>query len=107
MFEEEIFHQALDQSGPEERAAYVEQACAGNPVLRAAVEGLLRAYLGATGLLERPVATVHAETSADTLTGSNQTDPATGKRAHNWFFYDADDTLVNFLSSSDHKTKVK
>jgi serine/threonine protein kinase len=56
MFEEEIFHQALDRSGPEERAAYVEQACAGNPVLRAAVEGLLRAYLGATGFLERPVA---------------------------------------------------
>jgi hypothetical protein len=51
--------------------------------------------------------TVHADTSPDTLTGSNQTDPATGKRAQNWFFFDADDTLVNFLSSSDHKTKVK
>jgi hypothetical protein len=51
--------------------------------------------------------TVHADTSPDTLIGSKQTDPATGKRAHNWFFYDADDTLVNFLSSSDHKTKVK
>jgi hypothetical protein len=51
--------------------------------------------------------TVHADSSPDTLTGTNQTDPATGKRAHNWFFYDADDTFVNFLSSSDHKTKVK
>jgi hypothetical protein len=51
--------------------------------------------------------TVHADSSPDTLTGSNNIDPATGKRAHNWFFYDADDTLVNFLSSSDHKTKVK
>jgi hypothetical protein len=50
--------------------------------------------------------TVHADSAPDTLIGSNQTDPATGKRVHNWFFYDADDTLVNFLSSSDHKTKV-
>jgi serine/threonine protein kinase/Tfp pilus assembly protein PilF len=55
MFEEEIFHQALDRSGPEERAAYVEQACAGNPDLRAAVEGLLRAHVGATGFLEHPL----------------------------------------------------
>jgi hypothetical protein len=51
--------------------------------------------------------TVHADSSADTLTGSNLTDPATGVRANNWFFYDTDDTLVNFLNSSDHKTKVK
>jgi hypothetical protein len=51
--------------------------------------------------------TVHADSSPDTLIGSNQTDPATGKRAHNWFFFDADDTIVNFLASSDHKTKVK
>lgn len=52
-------------------------------------------------------ATVHADTSPDTLIGSSQTDPATGQRVHNWFFSDYDDTLVNFLSSSDHKTKVK
>jgi hypothetical protein len=51
--------------------------------------------------------TVHADSSPDILIGSNQTDPVTGKRAHNWFFFDADDTIVNFLASSDHKTKVK
>jgi Ca2+-binding RTX toxin-like protein len=50
--------------------------------------------------------TVHADTSPDTLMGSNQTDPATGKRVHNWFFYDYDDVLVNYLSASDHKTQV-
>jgi hypothetical protein len=50
---------------------------------------------------------VHADGSPDTLIGTVQTDPATGQRAHNWFFYDSDDTLVNFLSSSDHKSKVK
>jgi hypothetical protein len=50
--------------------------------------------------------TVHADSSPDTLIGSNQTDPGTGNRVHNWFFFDFDDTIVNFLSSSDHKTKV-
>jgi hypothetical protein len=51
--------------------------------------------------------TVHADLSPDTLTGTNQIDPMTGKRAHNWFFFDIDDAIVNFLSSSDHKTLTK
>jgi hypothetical protein len=52
-------------------------------------------------------ATVHANSSPDTLIGSSHIDPATGKRVHNWFFYDGDDTLSNFLSSSDHQTKAR
>jgi Ca2+-binding RTX toxin-like protein len=51
--------------------------------------------------------TVHADASPDTLTGTNQTDPATGARAHNWYFFDWDDVIVNFLISSDQKTQVK
>jgi hypothetical protein len=51
--------------------------------------------------------TVHVDSSPDTLIGGNLIDPVTGKRVHNWFFDDADDTLVNFLKSSDHETKVK
>jgi hypothetical protein len=48
--------------------------------------------------------TVHADGALDTLKGTNLTDPSTGLRAHNWFFYDdADAALVNFLSSSDRK----
>ncbi len=50
--------------------------------------------------------TVHADTSPDTLIGSNQTDPSTSQRAHNVFFSDADDVLVNFLNSSDQRRKV-
>jgi serine/threonine protein kinase/DNA-binding SARP family transcriptional activator len=53
MNEEEIFHKALSRS-PEERAAYLEQVCAGDPALRASVEALLRANVGATGFLEQP-----------------------------------------------------
>jgi WD40 repeat protein/serine/threonine protein kinase len=54
MNEEEIFHQALARSSPEERTAYLDQACAGEPALRAAVEALLRANVGASDFLEEP-----------------------------------------------------
>src|SRR5262245_51483832 len=55
MNEEEIFHQAIARS-PEERPAFLGEACAGDPSLRAAVEALLRANVGATGFLEQPSA---------------------------------------------------
>jgi serine/threonine protein kinase/tetratricopeptide (TPR) repeat protein len=55
MNEEEIFHQALARSSPEERAAYLDQACAGDAAVRAAVEALLRANVGASGFLAQPV----------------------------------------------------
>src|SRR5947209_6084224 len=54
MSEEEIFHQALARTDPEERAAYLEQACGGDEVLRASIEELLRADVGATGFMDRP-----------------------------------------------------
>ncbi len=54
MSEEEIFHQALVRTDPEERAAYLERACGGDAALRTAVEALLRAQVGATGFLEHP-----------------------------------------------------
>jgi hypothetical protein len=64
--------------------------------------------LNGTPILLTPT-TVHANSSSDTLIGSNQTDPTTGNRAHNWFFFDfdVDDVIVNFLASSDRKTKVQ
>ncbi len=53
MSEEEIFHQALARTNPEERAAYLERACGGDATLRAWVEALLRADVGASGVLEQ------------------------------------------------------
>jgi hypothetical protein len=51
--------------------------------------------------------TVHADTSIDTLIASNGIDPTTGKRVHNWFFDDSDDTIVNFpVKPYDHENKV-
>jgi hypothetical protein len=39
-----IFGKALELPSPVERAAYLDEACAGNPSLRAEVESLLRAH---------------------------------------------------------------
>ncbi len=60
MSEEEIFHQALAQTDPDERAAFLEQACGGNVALRASVEAILRADIGATGFMERTAPDVDA-----------------------------------------------
>ncbi len=62
MSEEEIFHEALARALPEERSAYLEQACAGDPALRASVEALLRANVGASGFLDGPAAALMATT---------------------------------------------
>ena len=41
MNEREIFLAALEADSPEDRAAYVERACAGNPALKARLDALL------------------------------------------------------------------
>src|SRR5262249_59488878 len=44
MNERVIFTEALDRETPEDRAAYLDAACAGDPALRARVEALLRSH---------------------------------------------------------------
>ena len=53
MSEETLFHEALSKPSSE-RAAFLEQACAGQPELRAAVEALLAAHDASGSLLDRP-----------------------------------------------------
>src|SRR2546425_1283998 len=43
--EESVFAEALDKQDPQERAAFLDRACAGNPGLRQSVESLLSAYV--------------------------------------------------------------
>jgi serine/threonine protein kinase/WD40 repeat protein len=58
---ESVFADALQQPSPEERAAFLNQACADNPVLRGRVEALLKAHDRAGSFLSersvRPQAT--------------------------------------------------
>lgn len=54
MNEETLFHLALEKSSPEERAAFLDGVCFGQPQLRAAVEALLQAHEGISSFLNRP-----------------------------------------------------
>jgi serine/threonine-protein kinase len=54
MNEETLFHEALARTNLHERAAFLEQACAGQPELRAAVEALLAAHEVSDSLLDKP-----------------------------------------------------
>jgi serine/threonine protein kinase len=53
MSEESLFHEALARP-PAEWGAYLDQACAGDPALRAAVEVLLAAHGAPGSFLDRP-----------------------------------------------------
>jgi serine/threonine protein kinase len=57
MSERTVFLEALGYGTPAERLAYLEQACAGDPDLRARVEALLRSH-GQAGNLPEPAVTV-------------------------------------------------
>jgi serine/threonine protein kinase len=60
--EEQIFEEALRLSGPGERAAYLDKACADNEPLRKNVEALLRAHDQAGAFLQQPPAALSAKT---------------------------------------------
>jgi serine/threonine protein kinase/WD40 repeat protein len=53
---EAIFSAVLEKSSSDERAAYLDQACAADPALRRQVEELLRAHQQAGNFLENPPA---------------------------------------------------
>jgi serine/threonine protein kinase len=54
MSEESVFLTALEKSTPAERAAYLQEACVGNPELRRRVEALLCAHDQSGDLLDPP-----------------------------------------------------
>src|SRR5215216_4338676 len=54
MSERTIFLGALDRDDPAERAAYLDAACAGDPVLRQRIEQLLRSHEGVDAFLAVP-----------------------------------------------------
>jgi WD40 repeat protein/serine/threonine protein kinase len=64
MLEQSIFIEALEKEDPAERAAFLDQACAGDSALRQRIERLLERHRQANSVLETPapglVATVDA-----------------------------------------------
>ena len=54
MTDRSIFFDLLAIADPEQRAAYLERECAGNPALRSEVESLVRAHEEVGAFMERP-----------------------------------------------------
>jgi hypothetical protein len=69
--EKSIFLAAIEIHAAAERAAFLEEACAGNPSLRAEVEALLRAHAQPQRLLDLPEARVRTEPEAGKLTSDH------------------------------------
>jgi serine/threonine protein kinase len=59
-----LFAQAIEIASPEERARFLEQACANNPELHRDVEKLVRDYFRAGAFLEKPAAQLAATRDA-------------------------------------------
>lgn len=70
--ERELFLEALERPTPDERAAYLEEACAHDPALRVAVEALLQNHKDdrflETPAIEVPSAAASTEAGSDTAT---------------------------------------
>ncbi len=56
MGERAIFFEAMEKDDPAERAAFLEEACAGDPDLRRRIEALLRSHATAGDFLDMPAA---------------------------------------------------
>jgi WD40 repeat protein len=61
MTEEMVFAAALERSTPAERAAFLDEACAGDPALRARVEALLGSHAHGGSFLQTPAVQRAAE----------------------------------------------
>ena len=64
MTEETIFAEALGKRTPIDRAAYLDQACAGDTVLRQRIETLLKSHEAAGDFLGKPAIQCAAEAIA-------------------------------------------
>lgn len=91
MNERAIFTEALDQSTPEERAAFLERTCAGDPDLRARVESLLRTHEHAGDYLGK----LAPQRLAEELAGPGSDDTRTGPAV------EEAELPLDFLSPSD------
>jgi WD40 repeat protein len=88
MNEEAIFAAALEKGDPAVRAAYLEEACAGDPDLRRRVEALLESHDQAGSFLEHPALGQQAGPGHGGDAGATRSEPAAG-----------DDLSLDFLSA--------
>jgi hypothetical protein len=73
MNEESIFAAALEKGDPAERAAFLDEACAGDPALRREVEALLQSHEAAGCFLEQPALGQPSATGEEGDAGATRT----------------------------------
>jgi uncharacterized protein (TIGR03067 family) len=81
MTEEAVFAAALDKRIPAERAAYLDEACAGDPELRRRVEALLRSHDEVGSFLGRPAVEQIAAAPPDVTTVTPHPPPGADEAA--------------------------
>ena len=91
MQEQSLFIAALEKEDAVERAAFLDQACAGDPELRQRLDRLLEQHRRAGGFLETPAVPCVAA-AIEALAGSGDTEPPEGE---------PDDQALDFLVPSD------
>jgi len=69
-----LFLDAIEMSSPDQRVAFLDEACAGDPALRAEVEQLLKAHDDAGSFLERPL--LDEQRTQDFAAATDRDDPA-------------------------------
>ncbi len=77
--ERDLFLEALERSTPEERVAFLDQACANDPSLRAAAKALLRNH-AEDGFLESPAVIVPAASRPTEVCAEAATQTAIGEK---------------------------
>src|SRR5262245_30276857 len=93
MSERTIFMAALEKSTPEQRAAFLDEACAGDTAMRERVEALLRSHEEGGGFLGQPV----PERLAVALAGAEEQAETQGKPLD----ADAGGEALPFLTPTD------
>ena len=70
-----IFGEALEFNSPQQRTAFLDQACGSNKLLRETVEELLKSYQEAGSFLEEPAMRPHVESDSDMNAGKSGDGP--------------------------------
>ncbi len=99
MDEQSIFLTALEKTSPDQRAAWLDEACGTNTQLRQRIEALLRRHDDAGSFLEKPPAELGLDCT-EVLSPSDTRESPTPPSARDQV-NEGDDVSLHFLSPSD------
>src|SRR5262245_39575715 len=102
MTEETIFTAALEKNDPAERAAFLDEVCGGDAVLRRRVEALLQSHGGAGDFLRMPAVQRAVEAVEDPARGQGTPSEAPGGDGDDPFAFLAPSDRPGSLGRLDH-----